>query len=245
MKRLLMATCFSMALLQVGAQNTPVTSALIPMPVSMQAAEGNFTLSNNAAIELTSGNADAKRVAEMLAKKLAAPTGYAIPVKTAATNTAGNIQLAIVKDAALGNEGYKLTVNPNAVSITANSAAGLFYGTQTLLQLLPKEIEDSTVAANIAWTIPATTITDYPRFAWRGLMFDVSRHFFTKQEVKDFIDDMAKYKYNLLHLHLTDDQGWRIEIKSLPKLTEVNGLIPLLPIPANLKTMADFTRMRI
>lgn len=94
---------------------------------------------------------------------------------------------------------------------------------QTLLQLFPKEIESKTVVAKKSWALPAVRVTDYPRFAWRGLMFDVSRHFFTKAQVKEFIDDMVRYKYNLLHLHLTDDQGWRIEIKSLPKLTSVGA----------------------
>ena len=94
---------------------------------------------------------------------------------------------------------------------------------QTLLQLLPKEIESATLVKNVNWQIPAVEVTDYPRFGWRGLMFDVSRHFFTKDEVKKFIDDMVKYKYNLLHWHLTDDEGWRIQIKSLPKLTEVGA----------------------
>jgi hexosaminidase len=94
---------------------------------------------------------------------------------------------------------------------------------QSLVQLLPKEIEAKQVVKNAAWSVPAVTITDIPRFGWRGLMFDVSRHFFTKEEVKSFIDDMVRYKYNLLHLHLSDDEGWRIEIKGLPRLTEVGA----------------------
>jgi len=141
----------------------------------------------------------------------------------AASHAGGNISLAIVQDATLGNEGYKLIVNPNSVLLSANKPAGLFYGMQTLVQLLPKEIESKTVVNKKTWTIPSVTITDYPRFGWRALMFDVSRHFFTKQDVKTFIDNMVQYKYNLLHLHLTDDQGWRIEIKSLPNLTRVGA----------------------
>src|SRR5205085_8289419 len=112
---------------------------------------------------------------------------------------------------------------PTSLTISANTAAGLFYGVQTLYQLLPKEIEGTKVAKNIKWTVPVCNITDYPRFGWRGLMFDVSRHFFTKNEVKRYIDDMVKYKYNVLHLHLTDDEGWRIEIKSLPNLTKIGA----------------------
>jgi hexosaminidase len=99
----------------------------------------------------------------------------------------------------------------------------LFYGVQTFLQLLPKEIESKKAVANVAWTAPCVEVKDYPRFGWRGLMFDVSRHFFTKEDVEAYIDQMVKYKLNLLHLHLTDDEGWRIEIKSLPRLTSVGA----------------------
>jgi hexosaminidase len=108
----------------------------------------------------------------------------------------------------------------------------LFYGVQTLMQLLPKQIESLDAVTGVTWTVPFVQITDYPRFAWRGLMFDVSRHFFTKAEVKHFIDDMVRYKFNLLHLHLTDDEGWRVEIKSLPRLTTVGAY--------NVKKVGDF-----
>jgi hexosaminidase len=148
-----------------------------------------------------------------------------MPVKlvTTASNVTGNISMTIVHDAKLGSEGYNLHVNPNTVSLSANKPAGLFYGMQTLIQLLPKEIESKMVVSNTAWVVPSVTITDSPRFGWRALMLDVVRHFFTKEEVETFIDNMVKYKYNLLHLHLTDDQGWRIEIKSLPNLTKVGA----------------------
>ena len=126
-------------------------------------------------------------------------------------------------DKTIGSEGYTLTITSKNVIISANKPAGLFYGAQTLLQLFPKEIESKNLVKNINWEAPCVSITDYPRFGWRGLMFDVARHFFTKQQVKDFIDEMVKYKYNLLHFHLTDDEGWRIEIKSLPKLTSVGA----------------------
>jgi hexosaminidase len=139
------------------------------------------------------------------------------------SGNSGNIRLILVKDHQLGEEGYKLNVAPSGINIHANTSAGLFYGVQTLYQLLPKQVEGKQIAQNISWSVPSVSITDYPRFKWRGLMFDVTRHFFTKEEVKGFIDNMVKYKYNLLHLHLSDDQGWRVEIKSLPKLTEVGA----------------------
>lgn len=123
-------------------------------------------------------------------------------------------------DANLGNEGYQLISDAKGVQITANKPAGLFYGIQTLLQLLPKEIESTQAVTGVTWKVPYAQITDNPRFAWRGMMLDVARHFFTKDEVKRFIDEMVAYKYNVLHWHLTDDEGWRVEIKSLPNLTK-------------------------
>jgi hexosaminidase len=225
MKKVTIAALIILMFFHGFSQSNGSTISLIPIPVSMQTGPGEFMLTKNAAIELTTNDADAKRVAGFLSKKLSVATGYKIPINVANTvsHAVGNISLAIVHDATLGNEGYKLIVNPNSVLLSANKPAGLFYGMQTLVQLLPKEIESKTVVNNKTWTVPSVTITDYPRFGWRALMFDVSRHFFTKQEVKTFIDNMVQYKYNLLHLHLTDDQGWRIEIKSLPNLTKVGA----------------------
>ena len=207
----------------VSTVSQPV--AIVPQPVSMEMGNGNFTLSSASVIEVSSADADAKRVAAFLNKRLSVATGFALPVRSVSTlsNAPNSIRLSIANDNMLGNEGYKLNVSPTLVTITANKAAGLFYGMQTLLQLFPPEIESNTIVKNITWTAPAVTITDYPRFGWRGLMFDVARHFFGKKDIQDYIDQMAKYKYNLLHLHLTDDEGWRIEIKSLPKLTEVGA----------------------
>jgi hexosaminidase len=127
------------------------------------------------------------------------------------------------ENATLGNEGYTLSVTPKNIIIKANKPAGIFYGVQTLMQLLPAEIESNVLVKDIAWKAPCVEITDYPRFGWRGLMLDVSRHFFTKKEVEAYIDQMSKYKFNLFHLSLVNDEGWRIEIKSLPKLTEVGA----------------------
>ena len=136
-------------------------------------------------------------------------------------------------DAALGNEGYQLTSDAKGVQITANKPVGLFYGIQTLLQLMPKEIESTKAVAGVKWSIPYANITDTPRFAWRGIMLDVARHFFTKEEVKRFIDEMVAYKYNVLHFHLTDDEGWRVEIKSFPNLTKKGAF--------NVKKVGHFT----
>jgi hexosaminidase len=124
----------------------------------------------------------------------------------------------------IGKEGYQLSSSANeGIKISANEPAGLFYGVQTFIQLLPAAIESKTVVKNITWSVPLVNITDYPRFGWRGLMFDISRHFFNKEQVKQYIDAMVKYKYNLLHLTLANDEGWRVEIKALPKLTSVGS----------------------
>ena len=201
--------------------------AIIPQPVSIESRVDSFILNPTTRIEVSDQTPEVQKVARYLVERLSTPTGYALQVPGNAnrTTTGNTISLVLNKntDQTLGKEGYKLDITSSGISIQANQPAGLFYGVQSLLQLLPKEIESNSVVSNITWNVPGVSITDYPRFGYRGLMLDVVRHFFTKEEVKDFIDNMVKYKYNMLHLHLTDDQGWRIEIKSLPKLTEVGA----------------------
>ncbi len=192
---------------------------LIPQPVDLQVLEGSWTLTGATTVVFASP--ESKNVADMLVKKLNMPTGFNLATKQGGTGTI-LLKLNAVADPKLGAEGYTLISSSKGVIISANKPAGLFYGTQTLLQLLPREIE-SNVAVKAAWTVPAVKITDYPRFAWRGLMLDVSRNFFTKAEVEKYIDEMTRFKYNTFHWHLSDDNGWRIEIKALPKLTQVGA----------------------
>ena len=194
--------------------------SIIPEPVSLQQKEGAYNFKNSISI---AADGAAKKTAEWLKEKFAA-TG--LPVSIVGGNEKADIQLGLNKttNAAIGKEGYEILVTPaNGIMIRANDPAGLFYGTQTLLQLLPPAIESKTVQKNISWSVPAVEITDYPRFGWRGLMFDISRHFFTKEQIKDYIDMMVKYKYNLLHLTLANDEGWRVEIKTLPKLNSIGS----------------------
>jgi len=198
----------------------PADIALIPQPVSLQRLEGDFLLPAGLVIE---NNTPDLSVANYLGKKISAATGYHVTVKNSITSATGTIKLVLAGEQMFKREQYSLKSGKDGVIITASEPAGLFYGVQTLLQLLPVAIESKTTVANTQWIVPAVAITDYPRFAWRGLMFDVSRHFFTVAEVKEFLDEMARYKFNLLHLHLTDDEGWRIEIKSYPKLTSVGA----------------------
>jgi len=202
-----------------SAQAQKSTLNLIPLPVEIIQNSGFYTLTKSTTVGFN--KSEAGDISEKLAQKLNTATGFKIK---ASPGTKCKIQLNLnaTPDQQLGKEGYTLLSTSKGIVITANQTAGLFYGMQTLLQLLPKEIESKEVV-KMKWTIPAVKITDYPRFAWRGLMLDVSRHFFTKDEVKQYIDEMARLKFNTFHWHLTDDEGWRIEIKSLPKLTEVGA----------------------
>ncbi len=216
-----------MALSMYAQEVAPI--AIIPEPVSLEKRDGKFLFTAQTRIEAADRNPDVQRVASFFASQVRKATGYQAAIQSATAATRTNVVSFVLNkgvEAELGTEGYRLEVAPTQVVVKANHPAGLFYGMQSLLQLFPKEIESNTAIARKSWALPAVRITDQPRFGWRGLMFDVSRHFFTKDQVKQFIDDMVKYKYNLLHLHLTDDQGWRIEIKSLPKLTEVGAWRP-------------------
>lgn len=196
--------------------------AIIPEPVSVVKKDGQFILPKQVIIQADAAG-DNRHVVTYLTDKLTTSTGFEVKTLKNASNASIKLTLNNTANATIGDEGYELSVTAKQVNIKANKPAGLFYGVQTLLQLLPKEIESQSVVKNISWTAPNVEIVDYPRLGWRGLMLDVSRHFFTKDEVKQYIDAMVKYKYNLFHFHLTDDEGWRIEIKSLPRLTEVGA----------------------
>jgi hexosaminidase len=201
-----------------SAQNV----SILPVPASLKKGNGNFELTASTTVSFPGKSPDVSRVAGYLTSIVKTATGFELKSQA---GTSGNIQLALndKTDAAIGKEGYSIDVSPSTVIVKANTSAGLFYGCQTLLQLLPKEIESKTVVNAVKWAIPSVAIVDYPRFGWRGIMLDVSRHFFSKEYVKEYIDQLARYKFNRLHLHLTDDQGWRVEIKSFPKLTTIGS----------------------
>ena len=198
---------------------TPIN--IIPKPVKCVASGGSFTLTADTTI-VAAGAAAA--VGQQLAAALAPATGFWPKVVATSTQDAGTIQLHIDRSAsALGAEGYRLNVTPQQVTISAPKPAGLFYGVQSLRQLLPPTIFREAVVQGVSWTIPCVEIEDAPRFAWRGMMLDPCRHFIPKEFVKKFIDLLALHKYNTLHWHLTDDQGWRVEIKRYPRLTEIGA----------------------
>jgi hexosaminidase len=207
---------------------TPGTSTLdflIPLPVSAQSTGGAFTLTPTTAIYVEPENAEITAIGQYLADKLNPSTGYSLKVlATTGTPSPGNIYLTTTGTQAqtLGEEGYELTITAEGVMLVASQPAGLFRGVQTLRQLLPAPIESSEVQPG-PWWMPTGVIRDYPRFVWRGVMLDVARHFFSVEDVKRYIDLAAAYKMNRFHLHLADDQGWRIEIKSWPNLTTHGG----------------------
>lgn len=188
-------------------------AGLIPKPTSLVPMEGSFTISPRTTISIKTRGKELDAIVYLLAGYLAQASGHEI-----ATNDggAGNVRLSLEGDPALGEEGYQLNVTPEAVLLESHRPAGLFYAVQTLRQLLP-------LGHSGDISLQALSIRDIPRFSWRGAMLDVARHFFGVGDVKRFVDLISHYKMNRLHLHLTDDQGWRLEIKSWPRLTEVGG----------------------
>ena len=197
--------------------------SIIPNPVSASMTGNTFTLTNDTRVVVSPSANGAENVGKFLAEKLRPATGFDLTVSTGENAGKGTIFLSLTDDKELGKEGYDLNISEEQVRITANTPVGLFWGVQTLRQLLPAEVEQKNAAVNTPWEIATGNIRDYPRYAWRGSMLDVARHFFGVQDVKHFIDIISLYKINTLHLHLSDDQGWRIEIKSWPDLTRIGG----------------------
>jgi hexosaminidase len=206
MKAVLLAT---LTFLSLGAQE------IIPAPVRLEHRAGQFTL--GAATRLVAAG-EAAPIAERLAAGLRPATGLALPV----SGKAGKDTITFVLDPMLplGGEGYRLETGPDHVVIRAAKAAGLFYGAQTLRQMLPSASLRQAKVEGVAWTLPAAAIEDGPRFSWRGSHVDCCRHFMPMAALKKHLDTMALHKLNVFHWHLTDDQGWRLEIKKYPRLTQ-------------------------
>ena len=201
-----------------GISSRLLAQGVIPTPMSVSSSVGPFQIRNSTVIEASGAAAE---VADQLRSFLRPATGLPLPRRNSAASNV--IRLKIAANPSLGPEGYELNVSPVGVEIRSSTTTGLFYGVQSLRQLLPVSAF-GLKQSNDAWTVPAVHIVDKPRFGWRGLMLDVGRHFFPKSTVFKFIDLMAMHKLNSLHLHLTEDQGWRIEIKKYPKLTEVGSI---------------------
>jgi hexosaminidase len=196
-------------------------AAIVPRPVSLTGRKGSFRLTRRTVIWTDRASAS---IGHQLARYLEPATGMILRVQSGATPPAGSIWLR--RDATLkrlGPEGYHLDVRPSRVIARAPEAAGLFYAVQTIRQLLPPEIFREAPVDGIEWTMPAVLIEDRPRFSWRGAHLDAGRHFMPKEFVKKYIDLIALHKLNTFHWHLTEDQGWRLEIKQYPRLTEVGA----------------------
>ncbi len=203
------------------ADDTPIGELhLIPVPVEISGEVGYLPLSPDSRIV---AEADLVGEAELLAEVLRASTGYPFE-RVDEEPLAGDLVLMIDPSlATLGDEGYRIQVQEDWAVVSAPHPTGVYYGSQTLRQLLPATVESPDVVPDVDWALPRVVIEDQPRFAWRGMMLDVARHFFTPDEVMGLIDVAAHYKMNRFHLHLTDDQGWRIEIESWPDLAIVGG----------------------
>lgn len=197
------------------------TPALIPLPASVEQGQGSFCFSKKTKVCVDAYPGDSvQTVWDRFTANLTASTGIKCGKSKAAK---ADIRLEV--DGRMGAEAYSLHITPRRVHIKAAKPAGFFYALQTLIQLLPSRavmagVKDESVTK---WTLPATTINDEPRFGWRGFMLDEGRHFFGKEEIKKLLDVMAAYKLNRFHWHLTEDQGWRLEIKQYPRLTEVGA----------------------
>ncbi|PZX54094.1 family 20 glycosylhydrolase [Algoriphagus chordae] len=211
-------------------------TGIIPIPSSISSQSGAFELSSGSSVQLIGTGDDLTRVGNYLAEKLRPATGYAIPV----SSEDGDMKLELTSGDP--SEKYTIEVNADAVKISSTSAAGLYYGMQTLIKALPVEIENTSKVAG-EWTIGNGKIVDEPEFGYRGAMLDVARHFISVVDVKHFIDQMGTLKFNYLHLHLSDDQGWRIEIKSWPKLTEIGGKTEVGGGEGGFFTQADYTEI--
>jgi hexosaminidase len=216
---------------------------VVPLPASIAPAAGvTYTLPADAGIFTHAGSAAAADIGTYLAGILRPSTGFALPVSAAGsgTPTSGISLLLTGADPSVGAQGYQLDVTASAVVIRAQAPAGLFAGVQTLHQLLPADVE-STSARPGPWTVPGGRIIDHPRFAYRGTMLDVARHFHPVATIKHHIDRIALYKINYLHLHLSDDQGWRIVIDAWPRLATVGGSTQVGGGPGGFYTKAQFS----
>ncbi len=196
--------------------------SVIPAPVSLTELKGDFIFTRKTKIIISPLNEETKLAANFLQQLVKNPTGLS-PELVEGTKPARGSVFMTLDTAVKNDEGYVLTVTPKRVTVHARSAQGLFYAVQTIRQLLPPRVEKNELVSGLVLTLPACVIKDEPRFSYRGMHLDVSRHIFPVAEIKKYIDMLALHKMNEFHWHLTDDQGWRIEIKKYPKLTEVGA----------------------
>jgi hexosaminidase len=219
MKKIFLTIATTLFCLGIQAQ-AKADLNLIPAPAQLKINPGQFVINANTQIVLLSDNSDMRNAVAIFNDLLSRAAEYKL--KITGSPVAANAIVCKLNPAIANAEGYKLSVQKNLISLEAQTPQGIFYGMQTLRQLLPFQIERPFLS-NVAWAIPCVEIEDAPRFTYRGMMLDVARHFQPKEFVKRYIDMLAYHKLNTFHWHLTDDQGWRIEIKQYPKLTEEGG----------------------
>jgi len=200
---------------------------VIPKPVKVEMGEGNYVVDASTVIYVKPATAEMKAVGKYLADLLSPPTGLKPAIKSPwFSKTSGIVLKLDASKRALGDEGYSLNCTKTGVIITAAKPAGIFYGVQTLRQLLPVQVENRQKVDGVEWAVPCVSIEDQPRFKWRGYLIDPARQFRTKEELKRYIDLLALQKLNIMQIHLTDDQGWRVEIKKYPGLVETGSRLP-------------------
>lgn len=201
------------------AENKPEDYNIIPKPIKLEAQPGKFILTADTKIALLTQDEGFQQVAQSIQQLIGPSTGFSLEISDAKRSKNA---IVLEQDPSIANpEAYKLTITPKLITITAGKANGAFYGFQTLRQLLPPQVEEKSVVAGLEWSAPCVNIDDAPRYGYRGMHLDVGRHFFPADFVKRYIDLMALHKMNRFHWHLTEDQGWRIEIKKYPKLQEI------------------------
>jgi len=204
--------------------SNPYKYSIIPQPLSLQEAEGTFLLNKNTVIMVPEGEARMFEIAGDFEQQFKKVSGIDLRIITSSTPEIQSNCIVFRKTEGMAEEAYKLSITPKQIAITASTSTGIFYGIQTICQLLPVQIYGDKKVGGVKWKIPCCDIQDEPRFSYRGIMLDVGRYFMPKELVLKFIDIMSMHKQNMFHWHLTDDQGWRIEIKKYPRLTEVGSM---------------------
>ena len=221
--KLLTLVSFLLSFTEINSQDIKI----IPAPNSMIAGKGNFIFEKETYLLIDQKDADLMLAIQPLLDKFKTAAG--ITLRYTSNKALRNVVSFQLSPSVQSSQGYELDVTTTKISVKAKNAVGIFSAVQTLLQLLPSQIESNVKSSNISWKVPVVTIVDAPAFQYRGLMIDVARHFMPVTFIKKLIDLMAMQKMNNLHLHLTDDQSWRIEIKKYPRLTSVgryrNGTI--------------------
>ena len=218
---------------------------IIPKPLSYEKGTGEFNLAKDTSIYIKGKNEEEteeiNKIAGLLKEKLEPSTGFNFKIIKGDNPSKGNIYLTTIDgEESQGNEGYKIITDTDGIKIIAYKPEGIFRGIQTLRQLLPADIDKNTVVSNVKWLIPNSIIDDKPEHSYRGLMIDVARHFFSEDEIKRQIDLAAQYKINKIHLHLSDDQGWRLEIKKYPDLTSIGASTEVGGGPGGYYTQEQF-----